>query len=83
MSKSYFIPTRALTTQLRACEPCGETCHKGCTTNLEWCVAELKAQNTARGREVFVINEDGHGNVWLALKDKPPANWSVVGGKDA
>lgn len=80
MSESFFIPGRSLTAQLVAKGPCGPTCHEGCATNYEWCLAECSAQNAKCGKPFLMVCNDNKGHVWIALKDRAPANWSAHGG---
>ena len=83
MSKIFYSPARALTVPLIAREACGPSCHPGVTTNLEWCEAECKQQNKTRGKDYFEVVQDEDGNVWIALKDRAPANWSFPGVRKA
>ena len=82
MIKAYYMPIKSLTRQLVSKESCGPTHHNNCVTNADWCNAECAEQNAARGHETFVVCTDGRGLVWVAIKDKLPANWTTgtIGG---
>lgn len=75
MANDYYIQSKALTAKLIGREGCGPTSHANCVTNYDWCLAEVQAQNDKHGHEVYVVRHGELGTVWVALKEKPPANW--------
>lgn len=83
MRKTFYISSMALTAQLTSGARCGDTHHKGCVTNLDWCNAECAEQNKKYGHEVLVVccSTDGD-SVWIAVASKEFIAKINVGGSN-